>query len=45
MVRERRGEMGITFDQANKWYIKIWRNPIIDIKYGIIKIVHKIKGL
>ena len=37
--------MRLTFNQANKWYIKIWRVPIIEIKYSIIKLVHKIKGI
>lgn len=26
----------LTWKQAGKWYIKIWRQPIIFIKYNII---------
>lgn len=35
----------LTPKQANKWYIKIWRVPILKIKYCIIKLLYKMKGI
>lgn len=28
--------MKLTWEQAGKWYVKIWQLPIIFIKYNII---------